>query len=121
MTIDIKKIADIDKLFPFLRVAAKGKFNVADSLVQELIDRVGAWVADKDIHVEFRSPSGARIAAFTGAGVTCGIATGLIARLHPFALIAAVVAGAAAGYAAAHVSIRISPAGTPGMSTVTIA
>lgn len=121
MTIDIKKIADIDKLLAFLRVGAKAKFNVSDTLVQELIDRVGVWVADKNIHVEFMSPNDARIAAFVGAGTACGIATALMLALQPSALIAAAVAGAAAGYAAAHVTIHVAPAGQHGMSTVTIA
>jgi hypothetical protein len=121
MTIDIKKIADIDKLLAFLRVGAKAKFNVSDTLVQELIDRVGVWVADKNIHVEFMSPNDARIAAFVGAGTACGIATALMLALRPSALIAAAVAGAAAGYAAAHVTIHVAPAGQHGMSTVTIA
>jgi len=121
LTIYIDRIADIDKLLAFLRVGAKAKFEVAEGLLQELIEQVREWVKDKNIHVQFRMPDGAKLAAFTGAGAACGLAAGLLLGLAAGALAAAGMAGAVTGYAAAHVTIVITPSGAAGGTTVTIA
>jgi hypothetical protein len=121
MSIHIDRIADIDKLFAFLRVGAKAKFEVAAGLLQELVERVRKWAKEKNIHVQFTAPDGAKLAAFTGAGAACGLVAGLLLGLTTGPLVAAGMAGAAAGYAAAHVTIVVTPSGAAGGTTVTIA
>ena len=121
MTIHIDRIADIDKLLAFLRVGAKAKFEVAEGLLQELVEQVRKWAQDKNIQVQFTKPDGAKLAAFTGAGVACGLAAGMLLGLAAAALTAAGLVGAAAGYAAAHVTIVVTPSGAAGETTVTIA
>lgn len=121
MTISINHIADIDKLLAFLRAGSKAKFEIAAGLLEELVVRVRKWAKDKNIRVEFTSPDGAKIAAFTAGGAACGLAAGLLMSLAAFPLVAAGVAGAAAGYATAHVTLLVTPAGATGGTTVTIA
>lgn len=121
MTIHIDRIADIDKLFAFLRTGAKTKFDIPEDLLKEVVEQVRKWAKDKNIHVQFTMPDGAKRAAFTGAGAACGMAAGLLLGLASGALAAAGIAGAAAGYAAAHITIVVTPSGATGRTTVTIA
>lgn len=121
MTINIDRLADIDKLFAFLRADSKAKFEIAAGLLEELVARVRTWAKEKNIRVEFTTPDGAKLAAFTAGGAACGLAAGLAIGLAAFPLVAAGVAGAAAGYAVTYVTLVVTPGGAAGGTTVTIA
>lgn len=120
MSIHIDTIADIDKLIAFLRVGAKGKFNVPPELIDAIIDRVVKWAKSKNIRVAFQAPGAAKCATFTAGGAALGLIAGIALSATVVPLVAAGLAGAATGFAASHLVIEISPAGQAGASTVTI-
>lgn len=118
MTINIDQLSDLNKLFAFLRVGAKGKFAIASSLSKELIPRVLAWAKEKDITINFVDPSGQKIAAYTALGAAAGMAAGCFAP--PYGPIVGLIIGALGGFALAHVTIEISAARKDGSAVFTI-
>jgi hypothetical protein len=121
MSISINQASDFDKLFAFLGLGSKTSFTIPEHLIEHLIKEVKDWAKDKDIRIEFTTPSGAKLAGCTAAGVGCGVIAGLALAFSLPGVVAAGVAGGAIGFAVAHTTIVVSPASAAGLTTVTIA
>lgn len=104
MQIKIEDIRDIAKLLGTVRLAAKGDFQIAKELLDQVLSRLARVAKEHRIAIKIVSPSGEGILEFTAYGIIAGAALGYYVGQIPGALIGA-VAGGAAGYFAAHMTL----------------
>jgi hypothetical protein len=104
MKIKIEDIRDIAKLLGTIRLAAKGDFEIAKDLLDEVLTRLAHVAKERGIAIRIVSPSGERIVEFTVSGTMAGAALGYYVGQLPGALIGA-VAGGVAGYFVAHTTL----------------
>lgn len=115
MSVKITNENEIGKLLAFLRVVAKGKFEVDLALVQQIMEALKQFAKTNNFSVEIVTPSDERVAAFTGGGAVAGAALGFVLAEIPGAIVGAVVGGVL-GFSLAHVKIRMAlpPTGSAG-------
>lgn len=115
MNFKITNENEIGKLLAYLRVVARGKFEVDPVLVQQVMEALKAFAKANNMSVEIVTPSDERVAVFTGSGVMAGAALGFVLAEIPGAILGAVVGGVM-GFSLAHVKIRMAlpPTGSAG-------
>jgi hypothetical protein len=104
MQIKIDDVRDIAKLLGTIRLAAKGDFQIARELLDEVLARLAQVAKEHGIAIKIVSPSNERILELTGCGIIAGAALGFYVGQLPGAVVGA-VAGGVTGYFVSHMTI----------------